>query len=679
MEIGKSSAQDQTCKTGFPAASGTEKKRSRAACAPVDQVVLGKGTPLSALTAGSESHPLKAGRTGEHGPAAPQKRGSSEETSLPSKSTIVAGPSEEGRRERGRAAWTVLGYYAGDCDVHDNMMDEILSLQKTGSSPEMNIVVQIDRGETDSLERYGGHPGASRYYLQKSDESKLSSPRLADLGEVNSAHPVVLKDFLSWGMKNFPAKNYLIVASGHGTGVTGLLTDDNYQDITTLPELNSAISVAEKEAGVSPNRVLISLESCLMGQTETAYQLKDSGAYLLASQSTVMGEDFCLGEALAKPGAAELSLEEMGGLIFDTNAAGGAETARLEERKREPVNTQALLDLKKFPELKDAVLEFEKAVRKSRTAPEKLKEIIEVKSRPAFLHNTRFSHYSSDFYALAQQIEKDPEIKDRFLKEKAAQLAEALEKTVLKSTRKDQLAYNKHSHGLGVFTNSDSAALAEVQYSLLDFDQDTGWSKFLTHYAPKVSRQKMEQTLPDSRVVYPQLAPMAKAAQEGLKYFFPAGFAQSSEKIERIKADPSLDADEKFAAVKAEVLQSGYLGEIEKLNREAAQPQKQIIEEVLDYTAMHAYSQPRHLGSLVKTALAVVAGLEGEISTRALGQSARNLQTEKEVNATLGGELILILGYLTRNDKLTNLKNYYQDSAGELIRDLGRRAPQRPA
>jgi len=569
--------------------------------------------------------------------------------------------------------WTVLAYFAGDCNIEDNIMEEILEMQEVGSSKEMNLLVQVDRGENAEIARYGGSKGAVRYYLQKpEDPKKLSSPELASLGEVNSAHPMVLKDFLSWGMKNFPAKNYLIIASGHGSGIGGMLTDDNYPENISLPELNSALSVAEKEAGVSPNRVLVDLQSCLMGQVETAYQLKDSASYLLASQSVVNGEDFRMGEILGDPKAADLSLQEMGEHIFNINQTENSNS----RPPKKPINTEALLDLKQLPELKNAVVEFEKAAKRSRTDPAKLKEILEVKSRPGFFHNTRYTHYSSDFYAAARMIAKDPEIKDRYLQDKARQLAAALDQVVLKSSRRDLLDYNKHGNGLGVFTASDPRVIGESGYPQLAFDRDTGWSKFLTQYASKVDKKQMERRLADSVAKYPQLSSMAEAAREGLDKFDPVELTQLTNKIKLINSDHQLNIDEKFAQAKKEIFASGALGKIARINRESDEPQRQIIDGALEYTALEMVSRPEELFMLAKTALAVISGLKGEISSSALGESARKLKAASLTSRDFGGELILMLGYATRNDKITNLKNYYQDSTGALVGDLSRWAPK---
>src|SRR6185295_12580297 len=44
------------------------------------------------------------------------------------------------------------------------------------------------------------------------------SAALVKLGEVNMGDPAVLKDFIAWSKKNYPAKHYMLEFWSHGQG-----------------------------------------------------------------------------------------------------------------------------------------------------------------------------------------------------------------------------------------------------------------------------------------------------------------------------------------------------------------------------------------------------------------------------------------------------------------------------
>ena len=128
--------------------------------------------------------------------------------------------------------------------------------------------------------------GCRRYYVTDDiNPDKIDSELIADVGLPNMGKPETLTDFIVWGMKNFPAKKYIIDIGDHGAGFLGACEDRD--EFMSLPDLNKAFSDAEKQTGVKPD--VIVFDACLMAQAEVAYELKDRADVMIASEETVGG------------------------------------------------------------------------------------------------------------------------------------------------------------------------------------------------------------------------------------------------------------------------------------------------------------------------------------------------------------------------------------------------------
>jgi len=56
---------------------------------------------------------------------------------------------------------------------------------------------------------YGNWTGTRRFLIKKNDEPDVTP--LQDLGEKNMGDPEVLRDFVEWGVTNYPAEHYAVV------------------------------------------------------------------------------------------------------------------------------------------------------------------------------------------------------------------------------------------------------------------------------------------------------------------------------------------------------------------------------------------------------------------------------------------------------------------------------------
>lgn len=200
------------------------------------------------------------------------------------------------RKNQDPAKWTYLVYIAADNDLEPTAWQNISKMEQIGSNDSVNIVVQWDnRGEY-------GNEGCKRYYITGNPETspgKVTSPVIKNLGEINSADPDELVNFVKWGMKNYPAEKYAVVLWNHGTGwrrpsesenypvARGICFDQTSNDFMTESELRGAFREIYFIRGDKID--FIGIDACLMGMTEIAYSLKNYGKFITFSESSVYG------------------------------------------------------------------------------------------------------------------------------------------------------------------------------------------------------------------------------------------------------------------------------------------------------------------------------------------------------------------------------------------------------
>jgi len=109
-------------------------------------------------------------------------------------------------------AWTVLVYLAGDngrflSSLEGEGVADLLEMKEVGSNEAIDIVAQFDAMSDHACRRY---------HLSKG--GPLAGDIVQDLGETNSGDAQVLLDFITWGVRSYPAQRYLLVLWNHGSG-----------------------------------------------------------------------------------------------------------------------------------------------------------------------------------------------------------------------------------------------------------------------------------------------------------------------------------------------------------------------------------------------------------------------------------------------------------------------------
>ena len=223
-------------------------------------------------------------------------------------------------------------------------------LIETGGSQEWHISNQTMDIDPSALQRWK----FSMYGMDEHIETAIDNgyELLETLPLQSMADPGTLADFIRWGRENFPAKKFALVLWDHGDGArSGLFVDELFdKDVMYLYELKQAMA----DGGTHFEAVII--DACLMANIETAWNLKDSAHWMVASEEIVPGEGTAIGtwlqQLLCYP---ECDGEWLGRCVCDTTSVKYANEAQAEAKA---ILTWSVIDLSKVDALAENVGRF---------------------------------------------------------------------------------------------------------------------------------------------------------------------------------------------------------------------------------------------------------------------------------------------------------------------------------
>ncbi len=173
------------------------------------------------------------------------------------------------------AEWTVMIYMAGgfNADINSAIAPDLEEMERAGYRSGFNILVLKD----------GDSYGDSQ--LMRLESSGFHSFNLSDANstwtdEVDMSNPSTLRDFLSWGLSNYPAHHRMLVFWGHGMGWKGMPADEGGRTMT-LPAASEALSNITSRYGKLD---IIGFDQCNMAMFEVFYQIAPYANYSVASE-----------------------------------------------------------------------------------------------------------------------------------------------------------------------------------------------------------------------------------------------------------------------------------------------------------------------------------------------------------------------------------------------------------
>lgn len=199
----------------------------------------------------------------------------------------TSSPATRQARDHARQ-WTVMAYMDSDNDLEAYQMEDIGEMLAIGSSPEVQLVVLLDRA-LDGEEEQDGCTDEALANLKNFHSAKLLSVQegklevLEEWGEVNMAHPATLERFVAVSKEKYPARRYALIIGDHGSGWSGACADDSApeDDLLTLPEMARCLKGAELE--------FLGFDCCLMATLEVGLSLVPAARYMISSEELEPG------------------------------------------------------------------------------------------------------------------------------------------------------------------------------------------------------------------------------------------------------------------------------------------------------------------------------------------------------------------------------------------------------
>ena len=385
------------------------------------------------------------------------------------KSTII---SPESGGNPNLANWTVLVYLGGTNNLEPLMEEDINLLEKIGSNPKFNMVVQFSR------ESVGGE--AFRYLITKDEDTKVIQSTPVSVGKVDSADYRVLKDFIIWGEQTYPANQIALIISSHGGGWTGIVEDTVQGSFMSGTDLQKAV----REARFETNRKLdvLHIYSCLMGMWEVLYELKDEAFCIVAS--VISQYNYINLDQPIKP------LAEQSG-VSRVEFSKALVKNFIEGYKNPPEGGQkipqiyAAYDMLQADKLQNAIYNMTFAL--IRTFPwygDVIREI--ARECPPIEAEGLYSTYV-DLRYFVQKINTDNRIQEKSIKDSSAEVLKVLDQFILEKDFSEGnvddnpfLLNLEEASGLSIWLPIDAFNLEVYSlYSKLDHSYDSPWISFL--------------------------------------------------------------------------------------------------------------------------------------------------------------------------------------------------------
>ncbi|HPZ08486.1 MAG TPA: clostripain-related cysteine peptidase, partial [Candidatus Eremiobacteraeota bacterium] len=314
-----------------------------------------------------------------------------------------------------------------------------------------------------------------------SDTGEIKSDLLSELGDISMSDPESFKEFLSWGIKNYPARHYIVVVQGHGEGFSGVLSGKDGK--MSIPEMEEAMNKFRDETGVKPD--ILVFDACLMGSAEVAYQLKDTADIMVASQEVESGfttpADKMVSYIKKSPQDVPLSPSDVAKELVK-NCKGNSELNF--------TPTMSAIDLAKMTEFGQVLDEFTLRLSKADIPDNIMKSLIQDtqhfnldtsdldRNLSKFIPTVVNSYV--DLYDFTSRLLDSTDINDEELKGAAERLLKNLSIAIIASETTGE-EYGR-SHGLSILLPEEGSRVLKKnmeRYERLGLSKDTNWDEFI--------------------------------------------------------------------------------------------------------------------------------------------------------------------------------------------------------
>ena len=245
--------------------------------------------------------------------------------------------SETGTNDGGGAEWTFMTYIS-DSDLEYFAIEDMVEMERVGSTDKVNIVVQIDRWDGYDKPDWnddsnGDWETAKRYLITKENEEDhvIGSTAIEDIGEINTGDPDELVEFVQWAQTNYPAEHYALNIWNHGSGATGVAYEQscpdycweygNDADKLELSEIDAALNEITNNG---ENKLdIVGFDACLMATIEVVEAVAPYSDIMIGSEILEPGDGWDYSFLQLIVDNPSTTPEQLGAKIVDTFVAQG--------------------------------------------------------------------------------------------------------------------------------------------------------------------------------------------------------------------------------------------------------------------------------------------------------------------------------------------------------------------
>lgn len=358
--------------------------------------------------------------------------------------------------------WTFLVFINGHNNLSSFADMNIKDMEKTGSSDKVNLVVEWGSASTKITKRL--------LVLKSTNPNKVTSPSVMDLPNHDMGDYRNLVDFISWGVKTYPAKKYFVAVWNHGSGwhrtakgmtARDISFDDNTGNFISTEQLGLAMQESAKIIG--HNVDIYGSDACLMQMVEVAGEFKGSVDIMVGSQELEPGEGWpyapFVKQWIANPTMTPAQVSILLSKEYQKSYDGGV-------YGNKPDTTFSAVDLGKLPALYTSLTTLQNSLRGLDTA-----QFAQVKKAI----NNSMNFYYSDYVDLGDFLNKTQALGFSRGIEGLSSAQTALKDVVLTADNGDNFL---KASGLSIWLPTYSSSELN-RYDNLEFSKATGWNELV--------------------------------------------------------------------------------------------------------------------------------------------------------------------------------------------------------
>jgi len=396
-----------------------------------------------------------------------------------------------------RQRWTVLAYLAGEADLAEAMVISLKEMYRVGMANRCTAVIQFNpvdappqrftvsdggssrtRSSTSSR-KFLDDDGRLRLFAEGIPVERLPRADVLDIcppqSDVNRA---VLESFIESGITENPSDHYLLVLSGHGSGVVGRRIDQDGFSPGAMRALDLGPMLESIKRRTGRVVDVLGMDACFMSMCEVCWELRSAAGFLVASEGLTPQYGWPYHRILE--------------LFGDDDVHGPRELARAVVAKY--LRYRADFDLA-GQSVDLAACELGKTEQLA-GAFQRLCETMEARMNDALFRDALvLSHWKAQSYKSEQYVDVwdfcnllEEHCADNAVRSACGSVKDAIASSdhgmVTKSIYNGP-AY-QHSHGLSIYFPWSSVSPA---YAGFGFAETTGWQRFLMKYVSATRRE----------------------------------------------------------------------------------------------------------------------------------------------------------------------------------------------